>query len=472
MKFLEIWDLILPPFYLGIIYFFARSIQKKNILKIPEYKYFIWGLYAKIIGGIGVVLVYCFYYVGGDTIGYFEGSVYTSNLLSVDPQAYFSILSGNLSPENFSAFTVETGYPMYYKDFQSFSVIRFTSILTFFAGKSFMVTTILVAVVTYPGIWRLYLLFREEFPELSRNLAIAILFMPSVAFWGSAILKDAFTLAASAWLLVATYQIFIRNKKILINSFIIIVSIYVLISLKPYIFFAVFMGILIMLTHVWIKKIRAPFIRALVLPILFVTLWVGGTLFMLRMGAEAGGAYEDVDSMLHKAKVTQEDLKTSERYGENTFDIGEFDATPSAMLKKAPLAMEAGVFRPYLWECTNPVMLISGFENFFLLLMFFYVFLLSAVAIFRIGPGYMIKTMYDNSLVIFSIVFAFSFAFFIGLTTANFGALVRYKIPLIPFLVSALFIVIRKYNIDQDDKKTKQASLPSHFKRIKRKGSF
>ncbi|MBN2682252.1 MAG: hypothetical protein JXR58_07070 [Bacteroidales bacterium] len=468
MQFLTIWDFILPPFYLGIIYFFARSIQKKNIAKIPEYKYFIWGLYAKIIGGIGVVLVYCFYYGGGDTIGYFEGSNYTANLLSVDPNAYFSIIAGNLTPENWSAYTVDTGYPMYYKDFTSFSVIRFTSIITFFGAKSFMVTTMLVAVVTFPGIWRLFLLFKEEFPELSRNMAIAILFMPSVAFWGSAILKDAYTLSAAAWLLVATHQIFIKNRKIFINIIIVIVSIYVLISLKPYIFFAVFMGILIMLTHFWIKRIKAPVLRAVVLPLLFIFLWVGGTLFMLRMGSTAGGAYEDVDSMLHKAKVTQEDLKTSERYGENTFDIGSFEATPTGMIKKAPLAMEAGLFRPYLWECTNPVMLISGIENTFLLLIFFYVFLLSMVAVFKIGPSYMVKTMYDNSLVIFAMVFAFSFAFFIGLTTANFGALVRYKIPLIPFLVSALFIIIRKYNIDQDDKKAKEAALPSHFKRVKR----
>jgi hypothetical protein len=242
----------------------------------------------------------------------------------------------------------------------------------------------------------------------------------------------------------------------------------VLVALKPYIFFAVFMGIMIMLTHFWVKKIKASFLRVLVLPVLFVSLWVGGTFFMLRMGASAGGAYEDVDSMLNKAKVTQEDLKSTERYGENTFDIGEFEATLSGMLKKAPLAMEAGLFRPYLWECSNPVMFISGFENFFLLLVFFYVILLSLVAVFRIGPAYMAKTMYDNSLVIFAMVFAFSFAFFIGLTTANFGALVRYKIPLIPFLVSAIFIIIRKYNIDQDDKKTKQAALPSHFKRVKR----
>ena len=461
----------MPPFYLGIIYLIARSIQKKNIAKNPEYKYYIAGLFTKIIGGIGVVLIYCFYYVGGDTIGYFEGSTYLGRVFLKDPVCFLSIFSGNLSPENWTCFDMNTGYPMYYPDYQSFSVIRFTSLLTLAGGTSFIVTTILIACITYQGLWKLFRLFREEFPELEKAMAFAILFMPSVAFWGSAILKDSFTLCASAWLVYCSYQIFIKNSQIGRNLVYISISIYVLISLKPYIFFAVFLGIMIMLSHFWIKKIKNAFLRSFLIPMLFTLLWGGGILLMIRLGSTVGGAYESVDSMLEKAVITQDDLKTSERYGKNTFDIGKFDPTIPGILKKAPLAMEAGLFRPYLWECNNPVMLISGIENTVLVGLFAFVIILSSVAFFRLGPKYMFSAMYDNSLVVFSIIFSLSFAFFVGLTTANFGALVRYKIPLIPFLMAALFIIIRKYNREKEDEKERQKSVQSSFKKFHR-GNF
>ncbi|NNF02533.1 MAG: hypothetical protein HKN22_07590 [Bacteroidia bacterium] len=40
----------------------------------------------------------------------------------------------------------------------------------------------------------------------------------------------------------------------------------------------------------------------------------------------------------------------------------------------------------------------------------------------------------------FCIIFSLFFAFSVGLSTSNFGSLVRYKIPLLPFFVAALFI--------------------------------
>jgi hypothetical protein len=39
-------------------------------------------------------------------------------------------------------------------------------------------------------------------------------------------------------------------------------------------------------------------------------------------------------------------------------------------------------------------------------------------------------------------VFAIIFSFAVGITTHNFGTLVRYKIPMYPFFVSGLFILL------------------------------
>jgi len=455
MIFLTIYDFILPFAYIMVILIIANIIKNRNISKNPVYKYFIPGLMAKIIGGIGVVFVYCFYYGGGDTIAYSEQIVKLNNIAFKDPFTYFSIISGNLSNENLSIHMSYSGWPMYWKDPQSYSVVRFTSLFGNLAANSFITTTILVAVITYTGIWRMFLLMVENFKEIKKSIAIAILFMPSVFFWGSAILKDSYTLCAACWFVVSMYYIIIKKRKITFHVITLFLSIYILISLKPYIFFACAAATTLMVAHYFLKTSQNVLLKYTIMPVLIIGVILGGTFAITKMGSSLGGEYGSVDAMLNKLTVMQQDLK-QEYYGGNTFDIGHFEPTIPGILSKAPAAMIAGVFRPFLWECRNPIMMISGIENTIIMFLFIYVLILSFTAAFKVGLGYMWKTTFDNSLVIFSLVFAFSFAFFVGISTANFGALVRYKIPLIPFLMASLFIIIRKYNREKETEAEKK----------------
>jgi hypothetical protein len=452
MKFLTIYDFILPFAYVIFILIIASIIRNKNIIKEPEYKYFISGLLVKIIGGVCVVLIYCFYYVGGDTISYSEHINMLNNLATHDPKTYFSILLGNLNDKNLSVIMSYSGWPMYWNDPQSFSVVRLTSFLGFLGANSFIATTVLVATITYTGVWRMFLLMVENFKEIKKNIAIAILFMPSVFFWGSAILKDSYTLCAACWFVVSIYYIIIKKRKIVFHIIALLLSIYILISLKPYIFFACAAGTTLMVAHYFLKTSKNILLKYTIMPLLVLSVIIGGTYAISKMGSSLGGEYGSVDAMLNKIVIMQQDLK-QDYYGGNTFDIGRFEPTIPGVLSKAPAAIVAGIFRPFLWECRNPIMMISGIENTVILFLFLYVIVLSITAIFKIGLGYMWKTTFDNSLVIFSLVFAFSFAFFVGISTANFGALVRYKIPLIPFLMASLFIIIRKYNREKEEKK-------------------
>jgi hypothetical protein len=47
----------------------------------------------------------------------------------------------------------------------------------------------------------------------------------------------------------------------------------------------------------------------------------------------------------------------------------------------------------------------------------------------------------DQPLLVSSVVFSIFFAFGVGLSTSNFGALVRYKIPAVPFYASVILII-------------------------------
>ena len=93
-------------------------------------------------------------------------------------------------------------------------------------------------------------------------------------------------------------------------------------------------------------------------------------------------------------------------------------------------------------------MLLSGVENFLLLILTFYV-------VFRSGLFFSFKLISKDTVILFCFIFSITFAFSVGLSTSNFGALVRYKIPAIPFFLAGLFIINYRFN-RQNKQKTKK----------------
>jgi fatty acid desaturase len=107
-----------------------------------------------------------------------------------------------------------------------------------------------------------------------------------------------------------------------------------------------------------------------------------------------------------------------------------------------PKAVFAGLFRPTILDVRNPVMFISAMENLFLL----YIFLQT---IFRVGLSSFFSKIYREPLLMATITFSVLMAFAVGLTTSNFGSLVRYRIPLVPFFFPALYVI--RYLKEKED---------------------
>ena len=441
MEWLTIWDLILYLPYLAVIYLIASSIQNSNISENPVYAYYKKGMMVKIAGGFIFCCIYCFYYGGGDSIAYWFSCKPLNNMMARNFSVYLDIMAGNLSKSNYWMFDGSTGYPEYWKDALSFSTVRFTSIFYLLTVKSYFTCTLLVSALTYAGMWRLFLLFTREFPGLEKQFAVSILYFPSVVFWGSGIMKDTYTLSAACWFTYSAYMVFIRREKVLPNTFWLIATTYVMISFKPYIFVALLPGTLIWVSFKRIQSINNPVFRILIAPVIITIFLVGGSFVFGSLSSNLE-QYSSVEGVLNKAVTNQQDLK-QEYYHGNSFDIGKFDGSISAVIAKFPLAVTAGLFRPFIFEARNPVMLISGIENTFLL--FF-----TLTFLFVVGPIKVIKYIAKEPLLLFSLVFSIFFAFGVGLSTSNFGALVRYKIPCIPFYLSSLYIM--RHNFEKQEK--------------------
>jgi hypothetical protein len=139
------------------------------------------------------------------------------------------------------------------------------------------------------------------------------------------------------------------------------------------------------------------------------------------------------DKLATTAQITAYDIGfyTGKDAGSG-YSLGELDGTFTGMLSKAPQAINVSLFRPYLWEVRNPLMVLSALESF--LMMGLTVFVL-----FRSRGRLM--SLFKNPTVIFCLVFGLTFAFAVGVSTFNFGTLARYKIPLLPFYGLALIFL-------------------------------
>ncbi len=404
-----------------------------EIKAAPEYKYFMWGLFAKVFGGLVFSLIYFYYYKGGDTISYFYSAVSMSKLAAIDPGGFFTVLFGKIETSKRNFFNSETGYPFGYVYFdpRTFFVIRVIAPLVIVSLNSYLITTILLASISYIGVWKCFRTAVSYYPSLMNKFAIAFLFMPSIVFWGSAILKDTFTFSATCWFIHSLDEIVFKRRKIWSNTLALFLCTMVIIIVKPYIFMVLFPAALLWIFHSRITAIKSTVVKFILVPV--------GGLLVLGSSAYTLTSLEDsldkfsMDKALRTIEVSQEDLTRSEAYGSNYFEIGKLDGTWGGVLSKFPIAVNAALFRPYIWESRSVVILLSAVENFWLLIM--------ALGTLLKARSFLLRVLFGESRVMFFMLFALSFAFVVGVTTPNFGALVRFKIPMIPFFVASMYLI-------------------------------
>jgi hypothetical protein len=151
----------------------------------------------------------------------------------------------------------------------------------------------------------------------------------------------------------------------------------------------------------------------------------------LNSFSEELGAYA-IDNIVTTAVNLNYNLQKTD--AGSTYDIGTIDPSFTGILQKIPQAINVSLFRPYLWEANNPVMLIAAIESLILFLVSIYVF-------FKVGIFKSLRLIISNNLILFCFVFSLIFSFAVGLTSTNFGTLVRYKIPAIPFYMIGISLI-------------------------------
>ena len=433
------------PIYLVIILIVCSRIKSKNIAQFQEYKYFTKGLFFKLLGVSAFMSIYLFYYGGGDTINYFKGARAAGNLLLEDFEKGFAVLFNTSSNYNhWTSFNNNTGYPAHYmwRDSSTFSVSRYSALFYLIGAKSFIINSLIVGCFSYIGLWKFYRLLNILYPGYEKGLAYIVLFLPSIAFWGSGIMKDSYTVSSACWLTYNFYMVLILRKKVLVNAIFLLLNLFIIINMKPYVILSLLPGIILWLNSAYLKKIKNIFLKILILPLISVVILLTG-FYVFQNLSTLMGVYGEVDSAIEQAQVIRSDLLRVDQYGSNNYDVGKFDGSLISLVSVAPNAIFTALFRPFLWEIGSPTMVFSAIENFILIVFTFF-------TLIRVSPFTVLSTLIKEPFLFYCLIFSLLFAFGVGIAGTNFGAMVRYKTPLMPFFFSMIYLLnrLKKGNIN------------------------
>ena len=435
-SFFSVFDIAVFVSYLMVALICAHIIRARN-KENPLFTYYLPHFYWKIFISTAFGVTYLLYYGGGDTTAYWEGATALNRLFYHSPQAYFTELfsthdaSSSYAPSYFSVSSVGRPPMWIYRDPNSWFVSKIASVFSFFTFGSYITLNLLFGLISSWVSWRFFHFAKQVTTINTKNLALATLFIPSVGFWCGSLMKDTIVYCAS---LIGTigFVSFSQRKthKLPFSVLFIVTAAYFLLHTRSFVFLALLVAFLALFIFKKYtgerKKMNAIGKIILVFCSLGILVWYFS--FAQQLGDLSP------DELLKTAEITQKDFQSNAIYTGKRYDLGDIDFTVIGLLKSAPAAIATTLFKPFIWEASNPLMLLNGLEN-----LLFFVLFIQFVLQFRQRKK---RPITSSNLLVFSLVFVLLMAFFIGITSGLFGVLVRMKAGILVFLL--LILLSRK----------------------------
>lgn len=441
-------DLFLGPIFFFIVVIIAMILKKRLAKTEEEEKIYMRALALKLFGVTFFAFIYEFYYGGGDTMGFYAWSEafikFLLNDFSSAIQFLFSSDETLFYKFKYNYYPDQYGYLFKYGT-REVDFIKISAIINIFAFNSYLSTSYIFALISFIGNWLLFKVFISYYPLIKKQLAWATLYIPSVAFWGTGILKDTLTFAALGFLVYAVYKVFINKEAVIRNTFILIFSIYIIMILKAYIFIAFLPAGVLWVFNEKKSNIKSDALRAILTPFFIVMMISTLGVLVLLIGDSAGRF-----SMSNLEQTTKDFQGWHQVASENGsgYVIHSTGTSISSLISAFPESIIVTYFRPFLWESGSIVVLMGAMESLIIFLYFLKLFFYKGkiVNFFR--------AIFSKPIIQMCLVFALFFGFVVGFTSFNFGALARYKIPSMPFFVA--FLVMVSYQIDVLNGKIKE----------------
>ncbi|GEM_PF-1820729 len=428
----QITDLPLAVVYVIVLFIIIVRISER--MSPLERKHMRLGFALKMLGSVLFFLVYLFYYGEGDTIMYYQGAKEVWKTMLRDPGAAFRLLSleaGNHTAE----FEDFTPYFRYFPRDGEWLFTKVAGVINLFCLNNFLCLSIAFSTIAFAGLWAIYQTFAQLYPTQRQSLFVWIFLPISCLLWTSGLLKDALCIGLVGLTFWSAYR-FSEGRKIIVSILLMSGSLVLIGAIKPYLAYTFLMCLLVWLYFRYMATVQDQLFKGvlgIIVSLIFVLL--AANFVDVLEEASKQRAYQE---SIVRVKAFQREYGQSQQ-NDSKYLIELDDYSPSGLMLSAPEALFTALVRPFPWEVRKPVMALMTLEHLtFLAALFLAV---SHPSFSRNLPKHL-----RNPDLIFCLLFVVLLGIIVGLTSSNFGLLMRVKTPYMPFL--GVFVVILSQEVD------------------------
>jgi hypothetical protein len=360
------------------------------------------------------------------------------------------------------------------------TAVRVHAFLRLFSFGYYEVHALFMIVVSFAGQFAFYKTFKSYFPQKEKLFICIIFFAPSVLFWSSGVLKEPLALCLMGFFLYSFFKLFIHHHYHLKTISCLALTTLAFFVLKPYILILLITPLIVfvLVQKMRVKKIALFYSVSLItifsLSLItlkyifqkdviktivirqndFINLSKGGIFLInennyVRLNPQDTSQYTFVNPEKTTCKIkphtklmywklnhnndtifVNDNQDTSVyRFVSSNMPAGSaismqrLTYSVSSFAKLLPIALYHVIAKPFFYDSHSSSELVASLENLGYVLFFLF------CLIFHTRKGIDINMLY---LCISIVITAFVL---IGLTTTVMGAIVRYKVPFIPFLL-------------------------------------
>lgn len=358
--------------------------------------------------------------------------------------------------------------------------IRINAIIMLFSFGNYAVHALVMLVLSFIGQFAFYKTFISYFPKKEIILALIVFLTPSILFWTSGVLKEPIAIFLLGVFVYSYFKLFIQFQFKIVYILSFVMSALLFLVLKPYILLLILVPLILftIVKRYQIKRVILFYITALafiyggvtvLLKVVFnkdvvetivvrqndfINLSRGGTFFLndekyVRFEITDTTHYHLVDAKRNLYKLNPHSAFMYWRnnnlrdtiYETNNRDTSTFrfisnvtasgsaismqrlDYSVESFAKLIPQSFYNVLCRPFFFDSHTILELVASLENLVFILFFIFCFWNRT------------NNNIDKNLLFFFVTLIITSFVLIGLTTTVMGAIVRYKVPFIPFLL-------------------------------------
>ncbi len=415
----EIKNLLLPSdYFIAILYlaifallFHFVTPQKQPYLR----KIALVSLVLKAIAVIVNCLLIQNYWKTGDSLSYFSEAETLSKLVqkNISNIKYLVLplesYTSKIGVDNSLSSTISG-----VSNESNFMVSRFASVFYFLGFGRFLIVNLLFSFWALIGQIKIIAFFSKYYPLVNKKfLTIAVIVSPSLLFYASPLYKETLCIGSIGMALYFVENLIISKKHLFKYLLGLVFSCFVILVTKNYLFYGLFVTVVLVFLILFLIRVYK---KRLTNKIIILSIFVFGVIILIENIDRFDGLIVPVVENLNHFQ----DLYVDPDNEGSTFKIGEMDLSFIGLCKQIPVAIYTSMFRPHLWEITKPILILNSLESVFLFLLVLYILLFRFFDFVRNLKHGITLGLLVYSLVVFTVV---------GLTTFNFGTMVRYKNP-------------------------------------------